>query len=64
MIRTGSKHHHTIAELNFTWKGLQGKCMLQKSTLCPEGAQDRTETEMPTEGCGCGGEEKSAWTEW
>ena len=38
--------------------------MLQKSTLCPEGAQDRTETEMPTEGCGCGGEEKSAWTEW
>lgn len=29
--------------------------MLQKSTLCPKGAQDRTKTEMPTEGCGYGG---------
>lgn len=35
-----------------------------EGTLCPEGAQGRTETEMPTEGCGLSGEEKSSWAEW
>lgn len=33
MIRIGSKNNHTTAELKSTWKGLQGKCTLLKTSL-------------------------------
>ena len=54
MIRIGSKNNHTTAEFKSTWKGLQGKCTLQKMSLMVH----RTKLRCPQNAAGYSGEEK------
>jgi len=52
MTRTGSKHNHTIAELKFTQKGLQGKCMLQKAPCVLRGHRAELRLRCPQKAVG------------